>query len=167
MLRRMSYFMPPNALLKVFNSIVFPHFTYCCTVWCNVKNQLYLDKLFKLQKNAVRILLNVQDILTPTSFLFSCLSWMPIKDNFILVLCLDKWSFCTRFYATKCLIILVCFNVEERLIVVKSGQMIGCQTFYIYHNPKQKITDGYIITRRHFLGTNFHKMFETLLQLVI
>lgn len=35
------------------------------------------------QKKAARILLNVRDILTPTSFLFSCLSWMPIKDYFM------------------------------------------------------------------------------------
>lgn len=83
-LRRVSNFMPPNALiLKVFNSIVFLHFTYFCTVWCNVNNQLYLDKLFKLQKKAARILLNIRDILTPTSFLFSCLSWMPTKDYFM------------------------------------------------------------------------------------
>lgn len=74
--------MPPNALQKVFNSIVFPHFTYCCTIWCNVNNQLHLDQFLKLQKKASRILLNVRDILTPTIFLFSCLSWMPIKDYF-------------------------------------------------------------------------------------
>lgn len=81
-LRRVSYFMQPNALQRAFNSIMFPHFTYCCSVQCNVNKQLYLDKL-KLQKKAARILLNVRNILTPTSFLFSSLSWMPNKDFFM------------------------------------------------------------------------------------
>uniref|UniRef100_A0A8W8MM89 C1q domain-containing protein n=1 Tax=Magallana gigas TaxID=29159 RepID=A0A8W8MM89_MAGGI len=50
------------------------------------------------------------------------------------------------------------------LIVAKPDQMILCQTFYIYHVQKQKITDVPIVTRRHFFGTNFLKISETLLQ---
>jgi hypothetical protein len=57
-LKSVSYFMPSNALLKVYNSIDFPHFTYCCTVWSKVKNQFYLEKVSKLQTRAERILLN-------------------------------------------------------------------------------------------------------------
>jgi hypothetical protein len=49
-LKRVSYLMPSNALLKIYSSIVFSHFTYCCTVWSNVKNPFYLEKVFKLQK---------------------------------------------------------------------------------------------------------------------
>jgi hypothetical protein len=45
--KRVSYLMPSNALLKVYNSIPPPplHFTYCCTVWPNVKNQFYLENV--------------------------------------------------------------------------------------------------------------------------
>ena len=32
-LRRLSSFMPRAALLKIFNTIIFLHFNYCCTVW--------------------------------------------------------------------------------------------------------------------------------------
>lgn len=70
---------------------------------------------------------------------------------------------CTRFYTQpKCLIFLVCFNIQEMLIFVKPGQMIICQTFYV--NLLQGVR---VVTRRHFFRTNFHKMFEILLKLVI
>jgi hypothetical protein len=82
-LERVSYFMPSNALLKVYNSIISPHFNYCCTVWSNVKNQFYLEKVLKLQKRAAKILLNNRDIRTPTSFLFSSSNWMPIRDFYM------------------------------------------------------------------------------------
>jgi hypothetical protein len=32
-LRRLSSFMSSFALLKVYNSVIFPHFNYCCTIW--------------------------------------------------------------------------------------------------------------------------------------
>jgi hypothetical protein len=32
-LRRLKSFMSSFALLKVYNSVIFPHFNYCCTIW--------------------------------------------------------------------------------------------------------------------------------------
>jgi hypothetical protein len=32
-LKRLKPFMSGDALLKVYNCIIFPHFNYCCTVW--------------------------------------------------------------------------------------------------------------------------------------
>lgn len=34
-LRRLRVFMSNAALLKMYNTIIFPHFNYCCTVWCS------------------------------------------------------------------------------------------------------------------------------------
>lgn len=82
-LRRLRCFMSNDALLKVYNSIIFPHFNYCCTVWCSSKNKSNMDCIFKLQKSAARIILNVHDFRTPSNEMFSLLRWMPISDYFI------------------------------------------------------------------------------------
>ena len=82
-LRRLQAFMSPAALLKVFNCIIFPHFNYCCTVWCSAKNKVFIDRLFKLQKRASRIILKVKVTQTPTADIFRVLKWMPIHDYFI------------------------------------------------------------------------------------
>ena len=60
---KMSY----EASLKVFNTIIFPHFNYCCTIWSNIKNKGNIDKLYRLQKRAARIILNEKDRYSPTS----------------------------------------------------------------------------------------------------
>jgi hypothetical protein len=36
-LRRLKSFMSSFALLKVYNSVTFPHFDYCCTIWSGAK----------------------------------------------------------------------------------------------------------------------------------
>ena len=41
----------------MYNALVMPHFNYCSTVWQN-NNQTHLDKLYKLQKRAARIITN-------------------------------------------------------------------------------------------------------------
>ena len=82
-LRRLRPFMSNDALLKIYNCIVFPNFNYCCTVWSDVKNRSNVDRLFKLQKRAARIILGVRDVLTPTHTLLCQLKWMPLLDYFI------------------------------------------------------------------------------------
>ena len=75
--------MSNDALLKIYNCIVFPHFNYCCTVWSGAKNSSHLNRLCKLQKRAARTILGVRDILTPTNSLLSQLKWMPLLDYFV------------------------------------------------------------------------------------
>ena len=75
--------MSNDALLKIYNCIIFPHFNYCCTVWSGAKNSSHVDRLFKLQKRAARIILGVRDVLTPTHSLLRQLKWMPLPDYFI------------------------------------------------------------------------------------
>lgn len=60
-LRRVSYFVPLNYrfLIALYFQI---SLIVVLTVLCNVNNQLYLDKLWKLRKWAAKILLNGRDI---------------------------------------------------------------------------------------------------------
>jgi len=53
---------------------------YCSSVWSNPTNSSLTERLVKLQKRAARVILEVKDILTPTSSLLKSLSWMPIND---------------------------------------------------------------------------------------
>ena len=48
--------------------IYIEYFNYCCTIWSNIKNKGYFDKLYRLQKRAA--ILNEKDRYTPTSVLF-------------------------------------------------------------------------------------------------
>ena len=82
-LRRLRPFMSNDALLKIYNCIIFPHLNYCRTVWSGAKNSSHVDRLFKLQKRAARIILGVRDVLTPTHSLLRQLKWMPLPDYFI------------------------------------------------------------------------------------
>ena len=82
-LKRLKSFMSTEALLKVYNSVIFPHFNYCCTIWSNCKSANNLNKIFKLQKRAARIILNVRNAMTPSNTLFDKLRWMPMPDYFV------------------------------------------------------------------------------------
>ena len=82
-LLRLKSFMSSFALRKVYNSVIFPHFNYCCTIWSGAKNAVNIDKIFKLQKRAARIILNEQSVMTPSIVLFNKLKWMPMPDYFV------------------------------------------------------------------------------------
>ncbi len=87
-LKRLKHFMSCEALIKIYNSIIFPHFNYCCTVWAGAKNHSNISRLVKLQKRAGRIILNIQDITTASSIIFQTLNWMPIDDYFVYRKCI-------------------------------------------------------------------------------
>jgi hypothetical protein len=46
-------------------------------------NAANIDKIFKFQKKAARIILNEQNVMTPSSVLFNKLKWMPMPDYFV------------------------------------------------------------------------------------
>ena len=52
-------------------------------LWSDAKNRSNVDRLFKLQKRAARIILEVRDVLTPTHTILRQLKWMPLLDYFI------------------------------------------------------------------------------------
>ena len=54
-LKRIRSFVPPTTLQFIYNSLVQPHFDYCCVVWDNC-NKTLADKLQKLQNRAARVL---------------------------------------------------------------------------------------------------------------
>ncbi len=60
-----------NKLSKNIN--VMPHFNYCSTIWHN-NNQKHLDKLYKLQKRAARIITK-SDYTIRSSHIFQKLGW--------------------------------------------------------------------------------------------
>jgi hypothetical protein len=76
LLRRAKNYMTENALKMMYNSLVFPHFTYCSTVWHH-GNTTHIDKLQKLQKRAARIITNSSfDIRSEE--IFKKLQWQPV-----------------------------------------------------------------------------------------
>ncbi len=65
-----------DTLQTVYNALVMPHFNYCSTIWHN--NQKHLDKLYKLQRRAARIITK-SDYTIRSSHIFQKLSWKPIN----------------------------------------------------------------------------------------
>ena len=55
LLRRAKPFVSQNELVRMYNSLVVPYFTYCSTVW-NDGNRTNLEKLYKMQKRAARVI---------------------------------------------------------------------------------------------------------------
>ena len=77
LLRRARAFVPHTELLRMYNALVVPYFTYCSTVW-NDGNCKNLEKLYKMQKRAARIITNSNyEIRSKT--IFRNLEWISIK----------------------------------------------------------------------------------------
>ena len=79
MLRRARDFVTQDVLITMYNSLVFPHFTYCSTVWHGFRAD-HINKLYKLQKRAARVITGSSYDIRSTN-IFETLNWRPIKDN--------------------------------------------------------------------------------------
>ena len=77
-LYKIKYFVPDHVLKSLYNTLILPHLNYCNIVWGNTY-PTRLQKLFLLQKKAVRIITNSSH-LTHTPPLFSKLSLLNIFD---------------------------------------------------------------------------------------
>ena len=55
LLRKAKDFASQEKLVAIYNSLVLPHFNYCSTIW-NDNNKSHIDKLWKLQKRAARVI---------------------------------------------------------------------------------------------------------------
>jgi hypothetical protein len=53
--KRARSFVPRETLIEMYNALVWPHFNYCSTIW-NDGSCSIIDKLFKLQKRAARVI---------------------------------------------------------------------------------------------------------------
>ena len=80
LLRKAKPHVPYNDLLRIYNSLVVPYFTYCSTVW-NDGNNTNLEKLYKLQKRAARIITG-SNYETRSKIIFQSLGWNSI-DNIL------------------------------------------------------------------------------------
>ena len=72
--------LPTNILRMIYNAIIAPCLDYGITVWGSAAN-IYLDRLFKLQKRAIRIV-NHSTFLAHTSPIFYSLNLLNIYDIF-------------------------------------------------------------------------------------
>ena len=62
----------------LYNSLILPHFNYCNVIWGHTFKS-YLDKVFLLQKRAIRIITK-SDFRSSTNPLFTKLKVLPIHD---------------------------------------------------------------------------------------
>ncbi len=74
--RQIKSFLPVDARIKFCYAFMFPHLDYCSCVWGIAQ----LERLFKLQKRAARMIYNLPTR-TPTGPLLKQLNWMPLMDR--------------------------------------------------------------------------------------
>jgi hypothetical protein len=78
LLKRSRQYVNQNSLINIYNSLVLPHFTYCSNVW-NDGSRTHLNKLYKLQKRAARVITGSSyDIRSKE--IFAHLEWEPIEN---------------------------------------------------------------------------------------
>ena len=70
--------LPTNILRMIYNAIIAPFLDYGISIWGSAAN-IYLDRLFKLQKRAIRIV-NHSPFLAHTSSIFYSLKLLNIYD---------------------------------------------------------------------------------------
>ena len=81
-IRRLKPFVPLSELSILFNALVMPHLLYCSSVWCH-RNKANVDKLFKVQKRAARLITNsAWD--TDSSHLLNYLKWTPLPQRYVM-----------------------------------------------------------------------------------
>ena len=78
-LKRIRSFVPTTTLKLIFNSLVQPHFNYCCSVWDSC-NKTYAEKLQKLQNRAARVL-TFSGYDANADLLFEKLGWKTLPHS--------------------------------------------------------------------------------------
>ncbi len=74
--RRIKPFLPTDARIRYVQAFIFPHLDYCSTVWGSAQ----LDRLYKLQKRAARMVFDLPTK-TPTKPLLKRLNWMSVMER--------------------------------------------------------------------------------------
>lgn len=75
---RLKYVLPKSVLRTLYFTLIYPHFTYCSTVW-SCTRQSYLKRLFLLQKRAVRHICHCGPR-DHTDILFKTLNLLKLQD---------------------------------------------------------------------------------------
>ena len=79
MLKTAKQFLPQDTLITMYNALVLPHFDYCFAVWHDGNNS-NIDKLFKLQKRAARIITGSTYEIRSVE-IFNNLKWSPVINT--------------------------------------------------------------------------------------
>ena len=80
LMKRLTPFLTTNMKKLYYNSYVLTQFDYCCTVWAKGTKSC-LNKVFKIQKRAARILLQKPNE-TPSMPLFNHLGWLTFENRY-------------------------------------------------------------------------------------
>ena len=78
-LKKLKGIIPFQALHSLCKAIVMPHFDYCDVIW-GTCGQTELDRVFRLQKRAARVITN-SDYLEHSGPLFQDLKWLPLHER--------------------------------------------------------------------------------------
>ena len=80
LLKQLSKYVNMESLKLYYNSYILQVFDNGCMIWCRttVKN---LNRMFKLQKRALRIILNVDYLITPSEEMFCKLQWLSFPQR--------------------------------------------------------------------------------------
>ncbi len=80
-LKRIRPYVTTDLLKRIYNAIVLPNMEYACIIWgrCpNIQNNVdRIMRICKLQKRAVRVILNCKIRDMSSDELFSSINWMP------------------------------------------------------------------------------------------
>ena len=77
-LNKIKLYVPKNVLLSIYNALILPHLNYCILIWGNAC-RTFLKRLFKIQKKAVRIIVNA-NFISHTNPLFKLLNIVKLND---------------------------------------------------------------------------------------
>jgi hypothetical protein len=84
-INKLKYFVPVRILHSLYCTLILPYLNYGILAWGNA-NKLYLDKIFKLQKRASRIITN-NDYRSHSAPFFQKLNILNVNDMYKLELC--------------------------------------------------------------------------------
>ena len=102
----------------IIRSYVLPRIDYCLSIWGDAPSDS-LSKLFRLQKRAARIVLNVNKD-TPSIYMFNKLGWMSVYQRVIYQKYLIMYNIVTNI-CPKYLSRIICFRSEERICNLRSS----------------------------------------------
>ena len=138
LIRRVKYHLPDCIIKKLAESLVMPHFDYCCHTWSNCS--LHLSNRLQVQMNNLARIILSADIRTSVNSMMTVLNWHKLEqrwNNQILVMlfkCLTGKApeyLCSKFdfthsvhgYATR-------GNSSNSLVIPHSKTNSGMRTFH-------------------------------------
>ena len=79
-IRKLKEFVNGDTLVSVYNSLIQPHFDYCCEVW-DTLGQGLSDRLQKLQNRAARLIMNFKNEHGQSILACNSLGWISLQER--------------------------------------------------------------------------------------